>query len=230
MQVVQQSVVQTSLKQSFALLHLNSGTAERHAGCSRSLHCTDCRQQPATYRHARRSDCILQPARGTSGSHRNRIAAAAALPVEANVPEPGSHSTSRDWHHLVISTCQEHDQLVKVVLRSKISTKGYDAPTHVSDNTSGSSATPYFPTRAVAHGQMPYKQLTLRPVMLKGKLQLQLSLLDARQVRYSHPAVFVMQQVQSCSCPATATAPHASSNRPASLETVSRKQSPFCYV
>jgi hypothetical protein len=36
---------------------------------------------------------------------------------------------------------------------------------------------------AIAAGGMPFKQLTVRPVMLKGKLLLQMSLLDSRQVR-----------------------------------------------
>jgi hypothetical protein len=44
---------------------------------------------------------------------------------------------------------------------------------------------------AVAAGVMPFKQLTVRPVMLKGKLLLQMSLLDSRQVRLHLSVTYV---------------------------------------
>lgn len=73
--------------------------------------------------------------------------------------------------------------LVKLVMKAKFNLQDSAQVANVSNGASDSSGAAGSVTTAAAAGVMPYKQLTMRPVLLKGKLQLQLSLLDLRQVR-----------------------------------------------
>jgi hypothetical protein len=88
---------------------------------------------------------------------------------------------------------QEPQQLQRLTLKAKITTKPEQQLANVTDkpapssgdasSSSSNSSSAMGAAAAAAAGVMPFKQLTVRPVMLKGKLLLQMSLLDSRQVR-----------------------------------------------
>jgi hypothetical protein len=118
-------------------------------------------------------------------------AAAGVARAAATASAAADDSSAAAWQETIISTAlQQPSQLVKLVCKAKLKPQDEvvavvrTAPASPSplsaqrpDNSSGSSLAD------VAAGSMPYKQLTLRPVLLRGKLLLQLSLLTARQVR-----------------------------------------------
>lgn len=119
-------------------------------------------------------------------------AAATAATTGSTVSQPAPEgASSSDWRSLLITKSIALGQLVKLTLKAKI--KGdtglvnikpaagqQQAPAAAIDGSSSSSSGVNGDT-----GSMPYKQLTMRPVMLKGKVMLQLSLLTARQVRHA---------------------------------------------
>lgn len=105
------------------------------------------------------------------------------------------------WHELILDSVSDPGDLVKLVLRAKINVSSDAVSANVSykgprSNLLGSSST------AFEAGAMPYKQLTMRPVMLKGRVHLQMSLLDSRQVSPSpSQAVAVMEYNYHYTCP-----------------------------
>jgi hypothetical protein len=106
---------------------------------------------------------------------------------------------SSNWQQLLLQSLQDPQQLLRIILKAKITTKPEQQVANVSDKAAAAAAAAAATTSgsntdsssntlaaaaaaAVAAGTMPFKQLTVRPVMLKGKLLLQMSVLDSRQV------------------------------------------------
>lgn len=116
--------------------------------------------------------------------------AAAATPGAADGASSRGSNSSSDWRSLLVAKAVEPGQLVKLTLKGKI--KGDAASLVLVKPTAGSSTTAAAPAAGLddsgsssssgTPGSMPYKQLTMRPVLIKGKVMLQVSLLTARQV------------------------------------------------
>eukprot|EP00879_Flechtneria_rotunda_P009493 GHRR01009936.1.p1 GENE.GHRR01009936.1~~GHRR01009936.1.p1 ORF type:complete len:399 (+),score=110.56 GHRR01009936.1:81-1277(+) len=93
--------------------------------------------------------------------------------------------SSSSWQEVILQKAMEPSQLIRLILKAKI--KGDQHVANVSNTASGtptSSNAVNAATAAAAASQagvMPYKQLTMRPVLIKNQQQLQISLLDARQ-------------------------------------------------
>jgi hypothetical protein len=126
-------------------------------------------------------------------------AVAAKAATEATRAGSKAHDT-KDWRSLIVDAMSQHpDQLIKLTLKAKITVQPDQYMSNIGDaagnyhqhgssnvagddtshteSSSSSSNTP-----AERNLMMPYKQLTMRPVLLKGNKLLQLQLLDARQV------------------------------------------------
>jgi hypothetical protein len=135
---------------------------------------------------------------------RTAVVLAATSTSAAAAPEAGSSNSrsssssskqasqdSGNWQQLLLQSLQDPQQLVRITLKSKITTKPEQRVANVSDkaaaaaidsSSSSSGSLAAAAPAAVAAGTMPFKQLTVRPVMLKGKLLVQMSVLDSRQV------------------------------------------------
>jgi hypothetical protein len=121
---------------------------------------------------------------------------AAAVPQQQQ--SPAQPASSDDWRSLLLSKSLEPGQLVKLTLKAKI--KGDAGLVNIKPAAGAAPApaaaaatdvTPVAGAVAAMTGgaaittekdSMPYKQLTVRPVMIRGKVLLQASLLTARQV------------------------------------------------
>lgn len=156
---------------------------------SLSRHLACCRLQPSLSKSRIGSCCPLKRNRS---AHATSVCVASGAAVQADIVEPlrsqqaSNAGPQQQWHQIVTESVLEPEKLVKLVMKAKISL----GPSSVLANVSNAAherntAADSMATTAAVSG-MPYKQLTMRPVMLKGKLLLQISLLDSRQVSKSN--------------------------------------------
>lgn len=156
--------------------------------------------RPRPHQHQHRYPCPQRTAKScdavpaAASLQTGRPAAAVAATAAAATPgaaDGASSNSSSDWRSLLVTKAVEPGQLVKLTLKGKI--KGDAASLVVVKPTAGSSTTaPAAPaagsddsgsgSSSSTPGSMPYKQLNMRPVLIKGKVMLQVSLLTARQV------------------------------------------------
>jgi hypothetical protein len=114
------------------------------------------------------------------------VAAATAGAADAKSTASASKSSSSEWRRLLIDKSLKPGQLVKLTMKAKI--KGDPGLVNIKPAAGSTASSPAAAAAAVLDSSsvdkdaMPYKQLTMRPVMLKGKVMLQVSLLTARQV------------------------------------------------
>lgn len=125
------------------------------------------------------------------------VVAAASMEASTAASLTAPHSNSdEDWRLKLLNTAFQPGQLVRLVLKAKV--RGDDSPVIVKPAAS-SAESPEVKQNltaprqneklhgsesfgAVAAGTMPYKQLTMRPVLIKGQHLVQVSILTARQV------------------------------------------------
>lgn len=156
------------------------------------------RPQP---QHQHRCPCPRRPVKSydavpAAASLQTGRPAAAVVAATAAAATPGaaadgasSSNSSSDWRSLLVTKAVEPGQLVKLMVKGKI--KGDAASLVLVKPTAGSSTTAAAPaagpddsgsSSSSTPGSMPYKQLAMRPVLIKGRVMLQVSLLTARQV------------------------------------------------
>ncbi len=92
---------------------------------------------------------------------------------------PAENDDWDDWRRLVLTeVAPDAEQLVRLTLKARVTAKSVDQRrAHVRSMPADDGAASGEGSTMV----MPYRQLTLRPVLLRGRRLLQLSLLDARQ-------------------------------------------------
>lgn len=107
---------------------------------------------------------------------------AAAADVSSR-PRDHNSNASDDWRSLLSTKALESGQLVKLTMKARI--KGDAGLVNVkaaAGEAAGERAGSASAAADLLQGAMPYKQLVMRPVLIKGKRMLQVSLLTARQV------------------------------------------------
>lgn len=118
-----------------------------------------------------------------------RVAASAAQSPAGrsidNQQNSSRNTQQQQWHQLVLESISEPQKLVKLVAKGKINLQPDSMVANVRNQADDSSSAVNPTATAAVSGGMPYKQLTMRPVLVKGKLLLQISLLDSRQVSSS---------------------------------------------
>jgi hypothetical protein len=141
--------------------------------------------------------------------HRQRLAAVAATTASGLTPQTADAPSSNgsDWRTTLITKSLAPEQLVRLTLRAKIQgdaglanikqglpSATATAPTDPSPAATAGTGNGAF--GAVEPGTMPFKQLTMRPVLIKGKVVFQVSVLTARQVSLSQALL-----IKALSCP-----------------------------
>lgn len=124
-------------------------------------------------------------------SRKQAAVLAAAVPQQQQ--STAQPTNSDDWRSLLLTRSLEPGQLVKLTLKAKI--KGDAGLVNIKPAAGAAPAAAEVTPEAGAvialtggaaitteKDSMPYKQLTVRPVMIRGKVLLQASLLTARQV------------------------------------------------
>jgi len=147
-----------------------------------------CRHR-ATHKH--QGFVVFQYSSNLSDQCSRRAAAVAAAPRgvaaaaadASSRPRDHNSTASDDWRSVLCTKALGSGQLVKLTMKARI--KGAAGLVNVRA-AAGDTAAARVGTAPEAadlpQGAMPYKQLTMRPVLIKGKRMLQVSLLTARQV------------------------------------------------